>query len=183
MFWPKGLGSIRGNQWLHHDQREWWHKPAKGCDLQCCYNLPAAQCNPCHPKILVQQCLAGQKFGDIYQEDFFINYLKSDIRIVKDLPVELQSLDLEVIGSLVNDTDVMKEAKPSLYVKKILPILLRNRVVHFIGFGNRLSFDPIPSDLQVLLPSVTQSSFWTLIIWYGLCTIMWAANLLFVVYL
>jgi len=94
--------------------------------------------------------LAGQKFGDIYQEDYFINYLKSDIRIVKDLPVELQSLDLEVIGSLVNDTDVMKEAKPSLYVKKILPILLRNRVVHFIGFGNRLSFDPIPSDLQRL---------------------------------
>jgi len=44
----------------------------------------------------------------------------------------------------------MKEAKPSLYVKKILPILLRNRVVHFIGFGNRLSFDPIPSDLQRL---------------------------------
>lgn len=94
--------------------------------------------------------MAGQKFGDIYQEDYFINYLKSDIRIVKDLPVELQSLDLEAIGSLVNDTDVMKEAKPSLYVKKILPILLRNRVVHFIGFGNRLSFDPIPSDLQRL---------------------------------
>ncbi|RLM54417.1 hypothetical protein C2845_PM10G06930 [Panicum miliaceum] len=94
--------------------------------------------------------LDKSQFGDIYQKDYFINYLKSDIRIVKDLPVELQSLDLEVIGSLVNDTDVMKEAKPSLYVKKILPILLRNRVVHFIGFGNRLSFDPIPSDLQRL---------------------------------
>lgn len=50
----------------------------------------------------------------------------------------------------------MKEAKPSLYVKKILPILLKNRVVHFIGFGNRLSFDPIPSDLQVLLQPVTR---------------------------
>lgn len=94
--------------------------------------------------------MAGQKFGDIYQEEYFIKYLKSDIQIVKDLPVELQSLDLEAIGSLVNDTDVMKEAKPSLYMKKILPILLRNRVVHFIGFGNRLSFDPIPSDLQRL---------------------------------
>ena len=53
----------------------------------------------------------------------------------------------------------MKEAKPSLYVKKILPILLRNRVVHFIGFGNRLSFDPIPSDLQVLLQLVTGHKF------------------------
>ncbi|CAN6273722.1 unnamed protein product [Urochloa humidicola] len=103
------------------------------------------------PKFLYSNVwLDKSQFGDIYQEDYFINYLKSDIRIVKDLPVELQSLDLEAIGSLVNDTDVMKEAKPSLYVKKILPILLRNRVVHFIGFGNRLSFDPLPSDLQRL---------------------------------
>ncbi|KAF8723603.1 hypothetical protein HU200_021560 [Digitaria exilis] len=103
------------------------------------------------PKFLYSNVwLDKSQFGDIYQEDYFINYLKSDIRIVKDLPVELQSLDLEAIGSIVNDTDVMKEAKPSLYVKKILPILLRNRVVHFIGFGNRLSFDPIPSDLQKL---------------------------------
>ncbi|CAN6198153.1 unnamed protein product [Urochloa humidicola] len=103
------------------------------------------------PKFLYSNVwLDKSQFGDIYQEDYFINYLKSDVRIVKYLPVELQSLDLEAIGSLVNDTDVMKEAKPSLYVKKILPILLRNRVVHFIGFGNRLSFDPIPSDLQRL---------------------------------
>ncbi|PWZ17554.1 hypothetical protein Zm00014a_001001 [Zea mays] len=103
------------------------------------------------PKFLYSNVwLDKSQFGDIYQEEYFIKYLKSDIQIVKDLPVELQSLDLEAIGSLVNDTDVMKEAKPSLYMKKILPILLRNRVVHFIGFGNRLSFDPIPSDLQRL---------------------------------
>ncbi|KAL6606948.1 hypothetical protein ACP70R_042601 [Stipagrostis hirtigluma subsp. patula] len=103
------------------------------------------------PKFLYSNVwLDKSQFGDIYEEDYFINYLKPDIRIVKDLPVDLQSLDLEAIGSLVNDTDVMKEAKPSLYVKKILPILLKNRVVHFIGFGNRLSFDPIPSNLQRL---------------------------------
>lgn len=45
--------------------------------------------------------------------------------------------------------DVMKEAKPGFYMKHILPILLKNRVVHFVGFGNRLAFDPIPFDLQV----------------------------------
>jgi hypothetical protein len=43
------------------------------------------------------------QFGDIYQEGYFINYLKSDVRIVKDLPVELQLLDLEAIGSLVRN--------------------------------------------------------------------------------
>lgn len=41
------------------------------------------------------------QFGDIYQEDYFIDYLKPDIRIVKELPMELQSLDLEAMGSMV----------------------------------------------------------------------------------
>ncbi|PSS10394.1 GDP-fucose protein O-fucosyltransferase protein [Actinidia chinensis var. chinensis] len=90
------------------------------------------------------------QFSDIYQEERFINYLKPDIRIVKELPQELQSLDLEAIGSVVTDTDIMKEAKPSFYLKNILPILHRNRVVHFVGYGNRLSSDPLPSQLQRL---------------------------------
>ncbi|KAJ4980579.1 hypothetical protein NE237_031416 [Protea cynaroides] len=90
------------------------------------------------------------QFGDIYQEDHFINYLKPDIPIVKELPVELQSLDLEAIGSIVTDADIMKEAKLSFFLEHILPILLQNRVVHFVGFGNRLAFDPIPFELQRL---------------------------------
>lgn len=90
------------------------------------------------------------QFGDIYQEDHFINYLKPDISIVKELPTELQSLDLEAIGSVVADEDIMKEAKPSFFRRYILPILIKNRVVHFVGFANRLSFDPIPFELQRL---------------------------------
>ena len=42
------------------------------------------------------------QFGDIYQEEHFIKYLSPDIRIVKELPKELQSLDLEAIGSVVS---------------------------------------------------------------------------------
>ncbi|TKY53981.1 GDP-fucose protein O-fucosyltransferase [Spatholobus suberectus] len=90
------------------------------------------------------------QFSDIYQEERFINYLTPDIRIVKELPTELQSLDLEAIGSVVTDVDMVKEAKPSLYLKHILPIILKNQVVHFVGFGNRLAFDPIAFELQRL---------------------------------
>ncbi|KAH1065936.1 hypothetical protein J1N35_030923 [Gossypium stocksii] len=90
------------------------------------------------------------QFGDIYQEEHFIKYLAPDIRIVKELPEELKSLDLEAIGSVVTDVDVRKESKPSFYLKDILPILLQKRVVHFVGFGNRLAFDPIPFQLQRL---------------------------------
>ncbi|KAL8192569.1 hypothetical protein R6Q57_027754 [Mikania cordata] len=88
------------------------------------------------------------QFADIYQEDYFIDYLKPDICIVKELPKELQSLDLEAIGSVVTDVDIAKEAKPSFYLKYILPLLMKNKVVHFVGFGNRLASDPIPYHLQ-----------------------------------
>ncbi|KAL3012260.1 hypothetical protein AAZX31_07G244800 [Glycine max] len=81
-------------------------------------------------------------------EEHFINYLTPDIRIVRQLPKELQSLDLEAIGSVVTDVDMEKEAKPSFYLKHILPIILKNQVVHFVGFGNRLAFDPIAFELQ-----------------------------------
>ncbi|KAK7292433.1 hypothetical protein RIF29_08213 [Crotalaria pallida] len=90
------------------------------------------------------------QFSNIYQEEHFINYLTPDIRIVRELPKELQSLDLEAIGSVVTDVDMEKEAKPSYYLKNILPIILKNQVVHFYGFGNRLAFDPIPFELQRL---------------------------------
>ncbi|XP_007026175.2 PREDICTED: uncharacterized protein At1g04910 isoform X1 [Theobroma cacao] len=90
------------------------------------------------------------QFSDIYQEEHFINYLTPDIQIVKELPEELQSLDLEAIGGVVTDVDITKESKPSFYLKNILPILLQKRVVHFVGFGNRLAFDPIPFQLQRL---------------------------------
>ncbi|KAL2339222.1 hypothetical protein Fmac_013668 [Flemingia macrophylla] len=90
------------------------------------------------------------QFGDIYQEEHFINFLTPDIRIVRELPKELQSLDLEAIGSVVTDVDMGKEAKPSFYLKYILPIILKNQVIHFVGFGNRLAFDPIAFELQRL---------------------------------
>lgn len=50
----------------------------------------------------------------------------------------------------VTDADLVKEAKPVDYIRNILPLLLRNGVVHFLGFGNRLGFDPLPSELQVI---------------------------------
>ncbi|KAK6124239.1 hypothetical protein DH2020_041991 [Rehmannia glutinosa] len=88
------------------------------------------------------------QFNDIYQEETFMNILKNDINIVKELPSHLKSIDLEAIGSLVTDADLTKEATPDEYIKNIFPILLRNGVVHFLGFGNRLGFERLPSDLQ-----------------------------------
>lgn len=104
-----------------------------------------------------------------------MKYMKNDVRIVKQLPARLRSLDLEAIGSQVGaspaasvcstphvsrtqgslclpqitDMEISKEADPSEFVKSILPILEQNGVVHFLGFGNRLGFDSVPVHLQV----------------------------------
>ncbi|KAK6124191.1 hypothetical protein DH2020_042100 [Rehmannia glutinosa] len=78
------------------------------------------------------------QFNDIYQEETFMNILKDDINIVKELPSHLKSIDLEAIGSLVTDADLTKEATPDEYIKNIFPILLRNGIVHFLGTGSLL---------------------------------------------
>ncbi|XP_060974820.1 O-fucosyltransferase 8 isoform X2 [Cannabis sativa] len=90
------------------------------------------------------------QFGDIYQENHFIDIMKDGVDIVKELPPDLKSVDIEAIGSLITDEGLVKEAKPADYLKIVLPLLLRNRVVHLLGFGNRLGFDPLPLELQKL---------------------------------
>lgn len=55
-----------------------------------------------------------------------------------------------LLGLQVTDADIIKEAKPSFYLKNILPILIKNKVVHLLGFGNRLAFDPLSFELQVI---------------------------------
>ncbi|XP_021907651.1 uncharacterized protein At1g04910 isoform X3 [Carica papaya] len=90
------------------------------------------------------------QFGDIYQEEYFVNYLKDDVDIVKELPAHLKSLDIEAIGSQLTDADLVKEAKPIDYIRNVLSLLKRNGVLHFLGFGNRLGFDPLPNNIQTL---------------------------------
>ncbi|KAK3206862.1 hypothetical protein Dsin_020908 [Dipteronia sinensis] len=93
-------------------------------------------------------CLLSQ-FGDIYQEEYFMNMLKDEINIIKELPPHLKLIDVDAIGSLITECDIMKEATPIDYVKKVLPLLVRNGIVHFLGFGNQLGFDPLPYELQL----------------------------------
>ncbi|KAF7835527.1 serine carboxypeptidase-like [Senna tora] len=56
--------------------------------------------------------------------------MSSDVQIVKELPKELQPLDLEAIGSVVS-YDMGKEPKLSFYMKNILPVLV-NICIHYL---------------------------------------------------
>ncbi|PPR89879.1 hypothetical protein GOBAR_AA30800 [Gossypium barbadense] len=96
------------------------------------------------PKFLYSNVwMDPSQFGDIYQEDYFLRILKDDIDIVKELPPHLKPLDIEAM-------DIVKEAKPDDYITSVLPLLQQNRVVHFLGFSNRLGFDPLLPHLQRL---------------------------------
>ncbi|KAF8048260.1 hypothetical protein N665_2585s0003 [Sinapis alba] len=89
------------------------------------------------------------QFGDIYHEERFIEYLKDDLHIVKDLPQHLKAIDNRNL-SLVTDTELIKEAKPDDYIEHVLPLLKKYGMVHLFGYGNRLGFDPLPFDVQRL---------------------------------
>lgn len=48
------------------------------------------------------------QFGEIYQEEYFLEYLKNDVDIVKELPSHLQAVDVEAIGSQVGKKAIVK---------------------------------------------------------------------------
>ncbi|XP_078166185.1 O-fucosyltransferase 8-like [Carex rostrata] len=50
----------------------------------------------------------ASQFGEIYQEEYFLEYLKNDVDIVKELPSHLQAVDVEAIGSQVGKKAIVK---------------------------------------------------------------------------
>ncbi|KAE8656379.1 O-fucosyltransferase family protein isoform 2 [Hibiscus syriacus] len=100
--------------------------------------------------LVIPKFLYSNVWKDPSSETMSYTYHLDDIDIVKELPPHLKSLDIEAIGSIITDSDIVKEAKPDDYLSSVLPLLLEKRVVHFLGFGNRLGFDPLPPHLQRL---------------------------------
>ncbi|OVA15158.1 GDP-fucose protein O-fucosyltransferase [Macleaya cordata] len=94
-------------------------------------------------------------FRDIYQQEYFMNLLKDEVNIVTELPSDLQSVDIEAIvfsrlGCITTDSGLVKKAKPIDFFTILLALLLRNRIMHLLGFGSRLGFDPLPFKIQIL---------------------------------
>jgi len=64
------------------------------------------------------------QFGDIYQEEYFINIMKDDIGIVKELPFHIKSLDVEAIGSQVYDLIYIQ----SMYLRTQIAVVSYNNI-------------------------------------------------------
>ncbi|KAG5010836.1 hypothetical protein AAZX31_07G202400 [Glycine max] len=84
------------------------------------------------------------KFRDIYDEEFFVNTLKNDVRVVDKIPEYL----MERFGSnMTNVHNFRIKAWSSIqyYKDVVLPKLLEEKVIRISPFANRLSFDAPPA--------------------------------------
>ncbi|KAG7597084.1 GDP-fucose protein O-fucosyltransferase [Arabidopsis suecica] len=80
------------------------------------------------------------KFGDIYDEEYFVDTLANDVRVVDTVPEYLmERFDYNLTN--VYNFRVKAWAPTSYYRDSVLPKLLEEKVIRISPFANRLSFD------------------------------------------
>ncbi|MBA0620378.1 hypothetical protein Godav_006101 [Gossypium davidsonii] len=108
----------------------------------------------------------SSSFMDIYDVDHFINVLKDDVSIVKELPDEFSWSTREYYATAIRATRIKRapvHASANWYLENVLPVLQRLTCFlllvlfwHSYGiaaispFSHRLSFDNLPSEIQQL---------------------------------
>ncbi|CAN6460085.1 unnamed protein product [Victoria cruziana] len=92
-------------------------------------------------------------FADIYNVDHFIEVLKDDIEIVKDLPGEFSWSTREYYAAGIRETRVKSapvHASANWYLDNVLPILQSHGIAAISPFSHRLAFDNMPRHIQRL---------------------------------
>lgn len=75
---------------------------------------------------LFPNSISCSKFGDIFDEDFFIHVLRNNVNVVKELPVDILEQFDNNISSIVN-LRVKAWSSPTYYLQKVLPKLVQMR--------------------------------------------------------
>ncbi|RYR23729.1 hypothetical protein Ahy_B02g057218 isoform B [Arachis hypogaea] len=87
-------------------------------------------------------------FGDIFDEDFFIETLGNRVHVVRELPSDILQRFNNNISNIVN-LRVKAWSSPAHYLQKVLPQLLEMGAIRIAPFSNRLAQD-VPSKIQEL---------------------------------
>ncbi|XP_039126141.1 O-fucosyltransferase 9-like [Dioscorea cayenensis subsp. rotundata] len=90
----------------------------------------------------------SSKFGDIFDEEYFIDTLKSHVRVVKELPEDILQRFDNNISNIINMRAKALSTK-SYYLQKVLPKLLELGAVRIAPFSNRLAHS-VPPSIQAL---------------------------------
>uniref|UniRef100_A0A453HI26 O-fucosyltransferase family protein n=1 Tax=Aegilops tauschii subsp. strangulata TaxID=200361 RepID=A0A453HI26_AEGTS len=90
----------------------------------------------------------SSKFGDIFDEDHFIETLRKHVRVVKELPENVSAQFDHNISSILN-MRTKAFSSQSYYLEKVLPKLLELGAVRIAPFSNRLA-NSVPSNINAL---------------------------------
>ncbi|KAK6150347.1 hypothetical protein DH2020_015279 [Rehmannia glutinosa] len=92
-------------------------------------------------------------FMDIFDVDHFINVLKDDISIIKEVPDEYFWSTREYYATAIRATRVKTapvHASANWYLDNVLPLLQSYGIAAIAPFSHRLAFDNMPEDIQRL---------------------------------
>ncbi|XAR73487.1 hypothetical protein NMG60_11007472 [Bertholletia excelsa] len=95
----------------------------------------------------------SSSFMDIFDVDHFIDTLKDDVSIVKELPDEFTWSTREYYASAIRDTRIKTapvHASANWYMENVLPVLQSFGIAAIAPFSHRLTFDNLPTDIQHL---------------------------------
>ncbi|KAG0469555.1 hypothetical protein HPP92_016255 [Vanilla planifolia] len=95
----------------------------------------------------------SSSFEEIYDVDHFINALKEDISVVRELPPEYAWSTREYYAVAIRTTRIKTapvHASANWYLENVLPVLQSYGIAAIAPFSHRLAFDNLPVDLQRL---------------------------------
>ncbi|XP_012855174.1 PREDICTED: uncharacterized protein At1g04910 [Erythranthe guttata] len=90
------------------------------------------------------------KFEDIFDVDHFIDYLKYDVRIVRDIP-EWFTDKAELFTSIRRTVkNIPKYAPAQFYIDNVLPRVKEKKIMALKPFVDRLGYDNVPQEINRL---------------------------------
>ncbi|XP_027359844.1 O-fucosyltransferase 39 isoform X1 [Abrus precatorius] len=95
----------------------------------------------------------SSSFTDIFDVDHFIDVLKDDISIVKELPEEYSWSTREFYAMAIRETRIKAapvHASANWYLENVLPVLQSYGIAAISPFSHRLTFDNLPTYIQHL---------------------------------
>ncbi|CAK9186722.1 unnamed protein product [Ilex paraguariensis] len=95
----------------------------------------------------------SSSFTDIFDVDHFIDVLKDEISIVKELPEDFSWSTREYYATAIRATRIKTapvHASVNWYIENVLPVLQSYGIAAISPFSHRLAFDNMPMDVQRL---------------------------------
>ncbi|KAL5724925.1 hypothetical protein ACHQM5_008127 [Ranunculus cassubicifolius] len=90
------------------------------------------------------------KFEDIFDVDHFIDYLKDDVRIVRDIPEWFPDKS-ELFTSIKRTVkNIPKYAPAQFYIDNVLPRIKEKKIMALKPFVDRLGYDNVPQEINRL---------------------------------